>query len=220
MGVPQRRGNGLAEEGHRVSEERSAAADRADLRAIVDGWIVWRDCGQWEKLLSAWHPGGRMSSTRFEGLAVDFVAQTKRAYDSGVAVRHAQNGFWCEVAGDRAFTVTGMSIQQRGALEGIAIDVTCTGCFVDFFAYREGRWALDRRQPAYDWDRIDAVDHGATILLDPSRLARFPQSYRHLAYLQEQAGQTINLDLPAARGAGFDALIAAAKAWIGNGGTA
>ena len=200
-------------------EPRTAASDRAAIRAIVDGWIMWRDGGAWDDLLAAWHPGGRMSSTRFEGLAQDFVAQTRAGYERGVRVRHQQNGFWCEIAGDRAFSVTGMAILQRASLDGVAIDVSCVGCFVDFFAYRDGRWALDRRQPAYDWDRIEPVEAGAALALDPAALGRFPPAYRHLAYLQERMGQTINLDLPEARGPSFAALMDEARAWIGDAAT-
>ena len=197
-----------------MHDRRSPEADRAGIRAIVDGWIVWRDAGRWDELLSAWHPGGRMSSTRFDGSATDFVAQTRQAYARGVAVRHAQSGFWCEIAGDRAFSTTNMTITQRGTLDGVDIDIVCTGCFVDFFSHRNGRWALERRQPAYDWDRIDPVEQGASVQLDAAALARFPRAYRHLAYLQERQGQTINLALPEARGPSFNALMAEAQAWI------
>ena len=197
-----------------MEQQRTRSADHAAIREIVDGWIIWRDSGRWTELLAAWHPGGRMSSTRFDGLATDFVAQTKQGYERGAAVRHAQSGFWCEIAGDRAFSVTNMTIMQRGALDGVPIDVACTGCFVDFFSHRGRRWAMDRRQPAYDWDRIEPVEPGAAIALDPAALARFPPAYRHLAYLQERLGQTINLDLPDARGARFDSLLAEGREWL------
>ncbi len=194
--------------------ERSFLSDRAQIRAIVDGWIMWRDGGAWDQLLSAWHPEGRMSSTRFEGLAADFVEQTRRAYEAGARVRHAQSGFRCEIAGDRAFAVTGMTITQRGDLDGVPIDIACTGCFVDFLSFRDGRWALDRRQPAYDWDRVDPVRPGAALAFDEELLATFPHAYRHLAYLQHRAGHTINLDLPDARGASWKKLMSDASGWI------
>lgn len=196
---------------------RTIETDRREIRAVVDGWILWRDSGEWDELRASWHPGGRMSSTRFHGLADDFVTQTRRGYEAGSRVRHTQNGFWCELDADRAITVTGMSIMQRAALDDVAIDVTCVGCFVDFHAYRDGRWALDRRQPAYDWDRIDPVDPGASLALDQAMLASFPPAYRHLAYLQQTSGLTINRDLPEARGPEFAALLAEARAWSAAG---
>ena len=155
-----------------------------------------------------------MSSTRFEGEASEFVAQTRRAYEAGARVRHAQSGFRCEVAADRAFAVTGMTISQRGELDGVPIDIVCTGCFVDFLSFRNGRWALDRRQPAYDWDRVDTVEPGAALTFDDELLAGFPPGYRHLAYLQHRAGHSINPGLPAARGPSWEALMTEASAWI------
>ncbi len=194
---------------------RSHLSDSAAIRAVVDGWIIWRDSGDWARLLAAWHPGGRMSSTRFDGYAADFVADTKRAYAAGSRVRHTQSGFWCEVHGDRGFSVTTMAINQRTTLGRSPIDVTCNGVFVDFFAYRNGRWALERRQPAYDCDRIDPVVPGAVVELDAEKLAKFPPAYRHLAYVQAELGHTINLDLPETRGPSFDSLMAEAYAWLG-----
>lgn len=197
--------------------ERSLLSDRAQIRAIVDGWIMWRDGGAWDELLSAWHSGGKMSSTRFEGSAVEFVEQTRRAYDAGARVRHTQSGFRCEISGDRAFAITGMTITQRGDLDGVPIDIVCTGCFVDFLSFRVGRWALDRRQPAYDWDRIDPVHPGTVLAFDKQLLAGFPRAYRHLAYLQHRAGHTINLNLPEARGPSWRALMAEVSAWLADG---
>ena len=40
------------------------------------------------------------------------------------------------------------------------------------------------RQPIYEKDRMDPVDPAARLELDPALLARFPEGYRHLAYLQ------------------------------------
>lgn len=175
---------------------------------------MWRDGGDWDRLLAAWHPGGQMSSTRFSGSADQFVADTRRAYAKGARVRHSQSGFHCEVQGDRAIAVTGMTILQRGLLAGVPIDVSCAGCFVDFLSFRDGRWALDRRQPAYDWDRVDPVAPNAVLQFDTELLASFPAPYRHLAYLQHLAGHHINTELPEARGPTWEALMESARAWI------
>jgi hypothetical protein len=58
------------------------------------------------------------------------------------------------------------------------------------------------------------VDAQQRIQLDPALLARFPDGYRHLAYLQTRAGATVNADLPTAKGAALDRLIAEAQAWL------
>lgn len=197
-----------------MAPSRSPESDRAAIREIVDGWIIWRDGGDWDRLSNAWHPGGRMISTRFDGLATDFVAQTKAAYEADGRVKHMQGGFWCETSKDRAISVTGMSILQRAIVHGVEVDVTCLGAFVDFFSYRDGRWAIERRRPAYDRDRMDPVTPGATLNLDSGKLASFPPAYRHLAYVQDGLGHTINRDLAETRGHSWSRLMAAGRAWL------
>ena len=93
-------------------------------------------------------------------------------------------------------------------------DVVCTGRFYDFFEKRGERWGIVRRQPIYEKDRIDPVDPGAKISLDPALLARFPEGYRHLAYLQTKNGARVNPNLPTARGEALEKLLAEAKAWL------
>ena len=73
---------------------------------------------------------------------------------------------------------------QRGPVDGVLCDVACTGRFYDFFEQRDGRWGIVLRQPIYEKDRLDPVDPAASLTLDPDVLARFPEGYRYLAYLQ------------------------------------
>ena len=66
-------------------------------------------------------------------------------------------------------------------------DVACTGRFYDFLEQRDGRWGIVLRQPIYEKDRLDPVDPAASLVLDLELLARYPEGYRYLAYLQVQA---------------------------------
>ena len=188
--------------------------DASAIRRLIDAWPVWRDAGDWDRLAAAWHPDGTMSSTRFHGSAADFVAQTRAAYERGADVRHVQGGFWCEVHGDRAYSITGMEIRQRAVVHGVEVDACCLGRFVDLLERREGEWRIVRRQPVYDRDRIDPVVPGERVELDAGLLASFPRAYRHLAYLQHQLGLSINRDLPEARSPAHQALMRQARAWV------
>ena len=67
------------------------------------------------------------------------------------------------------------------------MDVVCWGRFYDFFEKRDGRWAIVRRQPIYEKDRLDPVDPAASSQLDAGAAAGFPEGYRHLAYLQAKS---------------------------------
>jgi hypothetical protein len=131
-----------------------------------------------------------------------------------VSILHFLGGTSVEVKGERAIAQTKMTISQRGAVDGVPVDVVCTGRFYDFFAKRDGRWAIVRRQPIYEKDRMDPVAPDAKLALDPALLERFPEGYRHLAYLQTKLGFTIKLDLPQLKGDVVQALYAHGRAWL------
>ena len=70
------------------------------------------------------------------------------------------------------------------------------------------------RQPIYEKDRIDPVDPAARLALDPALLGRFPEGYRHLAYLQTSIGYKVKTDMPGLKGPEVDALYARGRAWL------
>jgi hypothetical protein len=61
---------------------------------------------------------------------------------------------------------------------------------------------------------MDPVDPGAKLALDPALLERFPEGYRHLAYLQTKLGFTIKLDLPQLKGDVVQQLYGHGRAWL------
>ena len=71
-----------------------------------------------------------------------------------------------------------------------------------------------RRQPIYEKDRLDPVDPAATLKLDQELLNRFPEGYRHLAYLQTKAGFNVRLGLPGVLGPAVEKLYTEGKAWL------
>jgi hypothetical protein len=113
-----------------------------------------------------------------------------------------------------------MTINQRATVEGVVVDVVCTGRFYDFLEKREGRWGIVRRQPIYEKDRMDPVDPSARLTLDAALLARFPEGYRHLAYLQSKNGFAIKGNLPGLRGAAVETLYSEGAAWLNGSPTA
>ena len=82
------------------------------------------------------------------------------------------------------------------------------------FEKRDGRWGLVLRQPIYEKDRMDPVDPAASLQLDPQLLGRFPEGYRHLAYLQTNIGYTIKPDMPGLKGAEVEALYVRGRKWL------
>jgi hypothetical protein len=189
-------------------------ADRLAIREAVENWVVWRDSGDWERFRTVWHADGWMTATWFQGPAHKFIEVSRQGFEKGVNILHFLGGWSCELAGPRAISQTKMTINQRAVVEGVLCDVVCTGRFYDFFEKRDGRWAIVRRQPIYEKDRLDPVDPSAVLTLDPALLSTFPEGYRHLAYLQSKIGFSIKLDLPGLRGAAVEKLYAEGKSWL------
>ena len=50
-----------------------------------------------------------------------------------------------------------MTISHRAVVEGVEVDVLCTGRFYDFVEKRRGNWGIVLRQPIYEKDRMDPV---------------------------------------------------------------
>ena len=189
-------------------------ADRLAIRETVENWVLWRDAGDWERFATVWHADGWMTATWFQGPARQFIDVSRDGFNKGVNILHALGGWTCDVAGTRAISQVKMNILQRAPLDGVMVDVLCIGRFYDFFEKREGRWSIVRRQPIYEKDRLDPLDPSATLVLDPERLARFPEGYRHLGYLQSKNGFTVKQGLPGLRGPEVEKVYAEGKAWL------
>jgi hypothetical protein len=188
--------------------------DSLAIREVIDNWALWRDAGDWERFATVWHDDGWMTATWFQGPASEFIRVSREGFERGVSILHFLGGFTCDIAGTRAIAQTKMTISQRATVDAVLVDVVCTGRFYDFLEKRGGRWAIVRRQPIYEKDRMDPVDPAASLGLDPERLARFPEGYRHLAYLQSTIGFAVKGDLPGLRGAAVQKLYDEGRGWL------
>ncbi|MBC7803000.1 MAG: nuclear transport factor 2 family protein [Candidatus Parcubacteria bacterium] len=188
--------------------------DKLAIVETVNNWALWRDAGDWERFRTVWHEDGWMTATWFQGPAEKFIEVSRTGFDKGVSILHFLGGTSVDVNGERAIAQTKMTISQRASVDEVPVDVVCTGRFYDFFARRRGRWGIVRRQPIYEKDRMDPLDPAARLTLDPELLQRFPEGYRHLAYLQSRIGYTIKLDLPQLKGPVVQALYVQGQAWL------
>jgi hypothetical protein len=191
--------------------------DRLTIRQLVEDWAVLRDARMWERFRGVWHDDGRMMATWFQGTRDEFIKASEEGYSRGVRILHFLGSSTIDIAGNRAIAQTKMTISQRAKVDDVLCDVVCTGRFYDFFENRAGRWGLVLRQPIYEKDRLDPLDPSAKLVLDKDLLARFPEGYRHLAYLQTRIGYTVKPDMPGLDGAEVDKLYARGTHWLGGG---
>jgi len=188
--------------------------DQLAIRGVVESWVLARDSANWDWFREQWHDDGYMMATWFQGPKEDFIRVSQEGYEKGVNILHYTGASQSTVRGTRAISQTRMTIMQRGDVHGVVVDVTCIGRFYDFFEKRGGRWGIVLRQPIYEKDRMDPVQPGAAVDLDPGLLEAFPEGYRHLAYLQVQVGYPVKPDMPGLRGPEVEALYARGAAWL------
>ncbi|HEY0936681.1 MAG TPA: nuclear transport factor 2 family protein [Trebonia sp.] len=191
-------------------------ADRLAIRDVVENWVIARDSADWDRFREQWHDDGYMMATWFHGPRDEFIRGSRDGFDRGVSILHFTGASQAvlDQTRTRAVAQTRMTIMQRGLVHGVLADVSCTGRFYDFFAKRGGRWGIVLRQPVYEKDRLDPVTPGAVIAFDQELLARYPEGYRYLAYLQVQAGYPVKPDMPGLRGPAVEALYARGAAWL------
>ncbi|MFJ1998859.1 nuclear transport factor 2 family protein [Streptomyces asiaticus] len=194
------------------SEQREA--DERSIHALINDWVVWRDAGDWCRFATLWSDDGTMSATWFQGSAHDFIEASRRGWEKGVRIWHQLHGCSVDLAGERAIAQTKMTILQRARVAGVEVDVTCHGRFYDFLMRGREGWRLCHRQPIYERDRIDSVDPAEPPALERERLLAWPEGYRHLAYVQSEAGYRVVADLPGLTGEPVERLYARGDLWL------
>lgn len=191
--------------------------DRREIRDLLENWVVWRDAGDWERFRTVWHDDGRMMATWFQGTADEFIAVSREGFENGVRILHFLGGIAIDLRDSRAIAQTKMTISQRASVDGQMCDVVCTGRFYDFLERRDDRWGMVLRQPIYEKDRLDLLDPGQSLDLDKTLLERFPEGYRHLAYLQSRIGYDVKRDMPGLTGPEVEALYRRGEDWLCGG---
>jgi len=186
--------------------------DRDAITQIVLAWGYCRDGRQWDRLRALYAPDAIMWTTWFAGAAEDFVRRSAEA--KGALVNHLIGPPIVTVRGDRAVAISRAVIMVRAAIDGIEVDITCYGHFHDWFVRLVHGWRILRRTPVYEKDRIDPVDRAATLAIDANRLSQFPAAFRHLAYVQALAGQTLNPEIPTSNSERERIFISESERWL------
>ncbi len=191
-----------------------ALADKALITEVLQHWGLWRDLCDWDALKTVYAPGATMQTTWFDGLALDFVEATARLSGGPARAQHYIGTPCVQLHGDRALAQTRIVILVRGPLEGVEVDATCYGWFIDRMVKIDGQWLIEARMPVYEKDTLCAVDPQRTLSLDAERLARHPASYKFMAYMQSLAGATVNTGLAQPGSAAHAKLLADGQAWL------
>jgi hypothetical protein len=188
--------------------------DPSTIRDLIENWALWRDAGDWERFRTVWHEDGRMMATWWQGPYAEFIKVSQEGFAHGVRILHFLGGSTIDISAERAVAQTKMTITQRVDVHNVLCDVICTGRFYDFFERRDGRWGLVLRQPIYEIDRLTPVSGGVGPQLDETILTRFPDGYRHLAYVQTLVGYEVKRDMPGLIGSEVEQLYTSGRGWL------
>jgi hypothetical protein len=156
-----------------------------------------RNTGDFTTLRSLYWDDSAIRVTWFEGTIEEFVDisrdQQQRGRGRGL---HVINPIRCNVVKNRAVLEIQGEIHIRPHNGDIICDVVSSCRFFSRLERREGQWRLQTFDSIYCKDGIDTVDTAATLKLDPALLETGSPSYRHLSYLNRQAGYTVSAYLP------------------------
>jgi hypothetical protein len=156
-----------------------------------------RDTGDLGTLAALYWADSVVHVTWFEGSIGEFIEvsrdQHQRGRGRGI---HLINPVWSEVEGGRAVVESQGQIHIRPRVSDIECDVVSWCRFFSRLERRDGQWRLRTFDSIYGKDRIDPVLPDAALHLDAELLTAARPSYRHLTYLNRQAGYTVPEDLP------------------------
>lgn len=190
--------------------------DRSAIRTAVENWGLWRDTGRWDELRALYTSAATMQTSWFDGGASEFVDRSMESARRGTRVQHFIGAATIEVNGHKAIAESRMVLLLRAAVKGIEVDVTCYGRFYDRFVRSGAKWLISKRVPIYEKDRLDPVNPGSALVLDATELARYPESYRHLAYVQASGGRPITPDLQVANSKSLTRLYSEGTSWLND----
>jgi hypothetical protein len=168
-------------------------ADKIVCAEVIQSWGFARDQGRWDELAATFHPGGEIAVSWFRGPYLEFVEHCRRNFGRGSVAKHQLWPARVAVNGERATAETSVAILVRQTIEGVEVDLTSNGRFLDRLERRENAWRIVERAALYEKDRLDPVEPSAAFdaMMAKSDAAKYPAPYRYMAYRVYAAGRSL-----------------------------
>jgi hypothetical protein len=198
---------------------RQTAQDEHDIFGLLIRWGHARDCDDWDTLAACFHDDATIHISWISAPAHEFVVRSRaiaQQRPAGSHTKHLITGPWIQVNGDRAFSRCHVNLYVRAAISGQAVDVEAWFRFFDLLERRDGVWRIAMRTGVYEKDRLDPVDPLGVPenFLTDMDLSPYPESAKHLCYLQELSGRPTVADVVSVYSAEEDALREAGARWL------
>jgi hypothetical protein len=168
-------------------------SDKIACAEVIQAWGFARDQGRWDDLEAIFHPGGEIAVSWFRGPYVEFVAHCQRNFGKGSSAKHLLWPARVRINGSRATAETNVAILVRQTIEGVEVDLTSNGRFLDRLERRDGAWRIVERATVYEKDRLDPVEPSPAFdtLMAKSDARKYPAAYRYMAYRVHAAGRAL-----------------------------
>ena len=168
-------------------------ADRIACAEVIQSWGFARDQGRWDDLAAIFHPGGEIAVSWFRGPYPEFVEHCRRNLGRGSVAKHQLWPARVSVNGARATAETSVAILVRQTIEGVEVDLTSNGRFLDRLERISGAWRIVERAALYEKDRLDPVEPSAAFdtLMASANAQKYPPPYRYMAYRVHAAGRAL-----------------------------
>ena len=175
------------------------AANQGSHRAAVAEVLLTeraaRDRGQWDRMAAQFHADARVRLSWFSGSAAEFVAGSRKAYDAGQRSAHVFSPPDVDVRGARALAVTNACITIPTRLDGFAALLTSYCRLHERLVLVEHRWQILALDVVYLWDALALRSPADRLTIDGDRVAAARESYAYQAYIRQEEGGVVPLDL-------------------------
>lgn len=205
------------------NERMDQAADRSEIIAIaVRSWVC-RDRGDWDTLITCFHPDARITNSWFEGNAQDFVARSRKmmgGHDRGDSQKHIAGNACAWTNGERALCEYYLTLHQRRRIDGYLFDLQTWSSVTDMFARRDGDWRVLGRWSIYEKDRMDPHKPGEVpeSFFADMDLSPFPEALKYHCWRNARHSGEMPADNIVIEGSErAEATRRAARAWLEGG---
>lgn len=194
-------------------------ADKQACAEVIQAWGLARDQGRWDDLRATFAPEGEIAVSWFRGPFDEFVERCQQSFAAGTRSKHLIWPSVVQVAGARAVAETNIAILVRQTIDGIPVDLTSYGRFLDRLERREARWLIVERAAIYEQDRLDPVQPSEAFdaMMKAADVARFPAAYRYMAFRVLAAGRALAMPIHYDGLPETDALYGRYRAWLAEG---
>ena len=123
----------------------------------------------------------------------EFVAHCRRNFGRGSVAKHQLWPARVAVNGARATAETNVAILVRQTIEGVEVDLTSNGRFLDRLEQRDGAWRMVERAgalregPARSGRAVGKIRRAD----GEADAAKYPAPYRYMAYRVHAAGRSL-----------------------------